>query len=221
MEKKTYYTVYKVTNNINGKIYIGCHKTKNLDDGYMGSGKYLKHSIEKNGIDNFTKEIIAVFDTSEEMFALEADLVNEDFLAESNTYNLKVGGFGGFDYINSNIDMSETRKSNYYLGSKKYAEKYKEDIDFRERQICNNPEWQEAGRKALRKKYPEGTFKGKSHTSETKSKISKSSKGRRVGKNNSQFGTRWIHNLELKQSKKIKKDDIIPDGWLLGRKMKF
>ena len=40
-------------------------------------------------------------------------------------------------------------------------------------------------------------------------------------KNNSQYETRWIHNLELKKSKKIKKDEEIPKGWNLGRKMKF
>ena len=40
------------------------------------------------------------------------------------------------------------------------------------------------------------------------------------GKGNSQFGTMWIYNLELKESKKVPKGDV-PDGWLKGRKMKF
>ena len=39
------------------------------------------------------------------------------------------------------------------------------------------------------------------------------------GAKNSQHGTMWIFNEELKQSKKIKKADVIPDGWCKGRKM--
>jgi len=42
-----------------------------------------------------------------------------------------------------------------------------------------------------------------------------------AGEGNSQFGTRWIHSLEEKQSKKIRSTDEIPEGWQLGRKMKF
>lgn len=56
-----HYLIYKVTNNINGKIYIGCHKTEDIEDSYMGSGKYLKRAIEKNGLENFTKEILYDF----------------------------------------------------------------------------------------------------------------------------------------------------------------
>lgn len=37
-----FYTIYKVTNQINGQFYVGSHKTKDLNDGYMGSDMYLK-----------------------------------------------------------------------------------------------------------------------------------------------------------------------------------
>ena len=52
-------------------------------------------------------------------------------------------------------------------------------------------------------------------------KFSKEMSISQSGDKNSQHGTIWIHNLDLKESKKIPKGDNIPDGWLKGRKMLF
>ena len=90
-----FYTIYKITNLIDSKIYIGAHSTQDLNDGYMGSGKYLRNAIKKYGIENFKKDILFIFDNKQEMFSKEAELVTEDFIATSNTYNIKPGGSGG------------------------------------------------------------------------------------------------------------------------------
>jgi len=90
-----FHIIYKTTNLINGKIYIGAHSTSVLNDGYLGSGKYLKRAIKKYGIENFKREILHLFNTKEEMFSKEREIVTVDFIEENNTYNLKIGGSGG------------------------------------------------------------------------------------------------------------------------------
>lgn len=97
-----FYILYQVTNTVNGKIYVGVHKTKKLDDGYMGSGKVIQRAIAKYGIENFTRIILEQFENSTAMFAREKEVVTEEFLAREDTYNLRRGGFGGWDYIHSN-----------------------------------------------------------------------------------------------------------------------
>lgn len=195
-----FYTVYKVTNQVNGKIYIGCHKTKDLDDDYMGSGKYLARAKEKHGIENFNKEILFVFDNPKEMFEKEAELVNEDFLAEANTYNLKVGGAGGFDLINSDKDLLTER-------NRRIAEKrdYRDPvfIEKMRQQYLLNPI-------SPKRRNPPNT-KGFKFSDESKMKMSESSTGER----NSQYGSFWV--TDGSSNRKLKSGDSIPENWYRGR----
>lgn len=89
------YTIYKVTNKINGKIYIGKHQTENPNDGYFGSGKFIKSAIRKYGKENFTKEVLFIFETELEMNQKEKELITEEFISRKDTYNAGVGGEGG------------------------------------------------------------------------------------------------------------------------------
>jgi len=59
------------SNKINGKIYIGKHETKDLDDKYMCSGVYLYRAIKKYGVENFDKTILYVFDNEYDMNSKE------------------------------------------------------------------------------------------------------------------------------------------------------
>ena len=52
-----YFYLYQIINKLNDKIYVGVHKTDNLNDGYMGSGKILNRAIKKYGVENFEKDI--------------------------------------------------------------------------------------------------------------------------------------------------------------------
>lgn len=90
-----YYTLYRTTNLINGKIYIGAHQTTNLKDSYTGSGRALIRAINKYKLSNFSKEILCIVDSKEDMYELEAFVVDEEFVNRKDTYNMKVGGFGG------------------------------------------------------------------------------------------------------------------------------
>lgn len=89
-----FYTIYKITNKTTGQIYIGQHVTDNLDDGYMGSGVRIINSVAKYGKNQFDKEILFIFDNFEDMDQKESELVNEEFIRRSDTYNVILGGTG-------------------------------------------------------------------------------------------------------------------------------
>ena len=114
-KEKKYNYLYKITNKINNKIYIGVHSTDDLDDGYMGSGVILKLAKEKYGEENFVKEILEFFDTSKEMLDAEANVVNPEFRKRKDTYNIAIGGNGGdtgmYDDQNRSKKISDKMKN--------------------------------------------------------------------------------------------------------------
>lgn len=89
---KKYYYLYKITNTINDRIYIGIHCTHNLDDGYMGSGHDLLKDIKKFGKECFKKENLEFFDSIDELKLAERELVNKTFVSSNKTYNKCIGG---------------------------------------------------------------------------------------------------------------------------------
>lgn len=96
MSDKIHY-VYKVTNKVNGKIYIGVHYGY-PNDPYLGSGTMIKQAVSKYGRENFTKEVLLETVTSEEAYEVEALLVDEEFIQREDVYNLTVGGFGNLEF---------------------------------------------------------------------------------------------------------------------------
>jgi hypothetical protein len=106
------YIIYQITNKVNDKFYIGVHKTKDINDDYMGSGINIRNAIKKYGLDNFEKKILYIFTNKKEAFAMEKKIVNDDLLSNPMCYNIKQGGRGGFDHIWKNYDLMNYHAKN-------------------------------------------------------------------------------------------------------------
>lgn len=216
-----YYTVYETKNKKNGKTYRGKHITDNPYDGYIGSGKILKLAIKKYGIESFEKFVLFIFDNKKDMNDKEMELVNDDYLKSGKTYNLKLGGQGGWDYANKpSKKMYSDRLRASIIATNKLKYLIKNDVNVRKHyQIIGSNNWKQAHKNG---KIKYDNFKGKHHTIETKRKIGEKNSFHQQGKKNSQYGTCWIFND--KESIKIKKenlDEFLIQGWNKGRRCRF
>jgi group I intron endonuclease len=87
------YIIYKTTNTINGKYYIGV--TNGNNNSYKGSGRALKNAIKEYGSKNFMREILEVCVTEKEAYLRESQYVTAEVVADRNSYNIAIGGRGG------------------------------------------------------------------------------------------------------------------------------
>ena len=96
------YCVY-VTSHPSGKYYIGkSQPNKIMFESYVGSGNKLHLQFTNPGfeIDTWTTRIIQTFESEDQAYECEAELVNLNTLLDTNCLNDKVGGRSG-GYLSS------------------------------------------------------------------------------------------------------------------------
>lgn len=233
MNNQIYYTVYKTTNLINGKIYIGCHQTEDPYDDYLGSGKIIKESIHKHGADSFTKEVLYIFDNADDMYAKEAELVDKDFIQETDNYNLVEGGSGASSQVmldrwkdpEYREKMILTRRETWQDPERRkdrsnMMKSIWEDSEHRNRvteslkKTWEDPELRQKARESTTKRWENPEYREKMLELHQGRSLSKESK-ERISKSNT--GKVWIYSYEEDREEKIPKDDPIPEGWVLGQ----
>lgn len=117
------YIVYQTINTVNNKIYIGVHKTENPEifDGYLGCGcksnipssyqdpkSPFQYALKKYGPSKFKRSTLYIFDTLEEAYNKEKEIVTYEFIKRKDTYNAQLGGEGGGYILNpiNQFDLS-------------------------------------------------------------------------------------------------------------------
>ena len=90
--------IYRTTNLINGKVYIGKHRSSSFDPWYLGSGKVIGLATTKYGIDNFRVEMISPAEDAVQLSKLEVKFIADfrKLLGKQSVYNISNGG-GGLD----------------------------------------------------------------------------------------------------------------------------
>lgn len=235
--------VYRVTNLLNNKVYIGQKKGK-FKRNYFGSGKHIKRSLNKYGRDNFRLGVIEYADCSDRLNELEKGYIlkYKNDVGTDNVYNITDGGCGtcGSKWIYNDLS-----------GEKKLI-KVEEDVPVGWNLGCNrkgknNPMFGKGylvrgkNNSMFGRRGSDSPFFGKKASLEAKRKMSILATGKYSGANSHFWGRklsdeeklfignigrelRWVYNKELNKCIRIKKCELsnyLDSGWINGRGIEF
>ena len=205
-----YHFVYKTTNRINGKYYIGKHSCTSLTDSYLGSGTIFRRAVRKYGSENFCREILEFAESEQHLSMLESVYVTADVVSDPNSYNLTLGGSGSTSHLNQNILSKDWKRRGADVTNSLHSNKKKL--------------WGSKGMKVLRERHPELVgqnspgFGGKTHTEESRRKIGIKNSILLRGENNPWYGCKWMKKGDKSiRIHHTKVQSYLENGWIFGR----
>lgn len=171
--------IYETINLINGKKYIGKHKSKEFDKNYYGSGTSLKKALEKYGKENFSIKIIEeISDDKDYKYLSERErswIEAANAVKSDKYYNNSYGGENeGWSGVNEALNIN----GRPWCKTEDFRNKMRQKQIGKEPGIKGKHHTKEAIEKNRQAHL--GTvsaFKGKHHSEETKKKISDKCKG--------------------------------------------
>jgi group I intron endonuclease len=197
-KEKRYHFIYKTTNLINNRYYIGLHSTNDLDDGYLGSGTYIRRAIKKHGKKNFKREILEFCKSRKDVILREKELVTLLEVGDYECMNMIQGGQSA--EIITHTEETRRKISNALKGRKvTWADKISKSNTGKTRSKEVRKKYSDI---AKNRTFSEETRKRMSESNrgyqsqESKQKISKSNKG----ENNGMFGKKQSEETRKKMS---------------------
>jgi len=208
--------IYKITNTINGKIYIG--KSEKNNEKYYGSGILIKKSIIKYGKENFSKEILEEFDNIERLNEREIYWIN---LLDSRNpkigYNIAPGG-EGFDIreLPNYQEIKEKMDKSPHL-TKSFLEKYgeersKEILSRRSKTFKENGKTKgdknSSKKEEVRKKISEGNKKFLKNNLDSLERVKNQCKKMQENKKGKTFEDLYGVEKSIELKKKLREDKL-------------
>ena len=191
------YIIYKTTNLINNKIYIG--QDSHNDPKYLGSGLLLNRAVKKYGRENFKKEILEECQTKKELNEREKYWIKKlNSMNKEVGYNITKGGEGGDTTTNNPNYLNICYKKSINNKGKKKSKKHCNNISKGLKGHIVKQETKNKISKANKNKF--SSNKNPAKRLDVRKKISKSVSGDKNG----MYGKHHSEETKKKISKKLK-----------------